>query len=157
MHAVAYSKALKSGWTHEVWGRKSLSGSRGGAPVEVWGQEIRYIQSLQLSKWFSTQVCCRVRPPSSPPPKTLRICANPMTQHDRGRMGTCPPVATLLYYVHLCIPVAWRVHPDISYGVCSFPVSGLMSEITLLKNLAFFNVVYKPSCLHSTNNDSTVH
>ena len=30
------------------------------------------------------------------PSKTLRICVNPITQHGRGRVGTCPPVATLL-------------------------------------------------------------
>jgi len=62
--------------------------------------EARYIGYKQFAavKCFSTQVCCRVRPPSPIPQKTLCICANPMTQHGRGRVGTspCPSVATLL-------------------------------------------------------------
>jgi len=56
-------------------------GSRGGPR---WGSV--YIQFAAV-KCFSTQICCRVRPPSPllPHPKTLRICANPITQHGRGR------------------------------------------------------------------------
>jgi len=51
-------------------------------------------------KCFSMQVCCRVRPQSPPTgtpavQKNLRICANLMTRHGWGRVGTCLPVATL--------------------------------------------------------------
>jgi len=45
-------------------------------------------------KYFSTQVCCHVcpsSPPTIPPKKTLDL-----RNFGWGRVGTCPPVATLL-------------------------------------------------------------
>ena len=78
-------KALKSGW---VQGDGTPpAGSRGRG----WGrspQKPDIFEQFADVKCFSMQVCCRVCPPSPPiPQKFLRICANPMTQHGRGRVG----------------------------------------------------------------------
>ena len=84
-----------------------MSGERSlGAPVEVWGfclQKRDKYKQFAAVKCFSTQVCCQVYP-SSPlhlSPKKLLICANPMTRHGRGRVGTCPPIAMLLAVIAL--------------------------------------------------------
>ena len=56
---------------------------------------------------------------SLPPKKTLRICANPMTQHGRGRvsiLGTCPCPHQWLGY---CFPLFYFVSStaDVSLSV----------------------------------------
>jgi len=108
------NQALKSGWAHEVWGQKfpiwiqgrSPGGSlRGG---EALISQIGYIyRQFAAIKYFSTHVCCRVRPlsPLRLPQKTIRIfCANPMTQHVLGR-GHMPT---------RCYATAWDT-PKIEY------------------------------------------
>ena len=39
-----------------------------------------------------------------PPQKTVQICANPVTQHGWGSMGTCPSMAALLMHSVTCHP-----------------------------------------------------
>ena len=58
------SQALKSEWIQEIW---SPAGSRGGATVGVKGRSFQkpdIYRQFAVVKCFSTQVCCRVRPPS---------------------------------------------------------------------------------------------
>ena len=61
------SQALKLGWAQGVWGTEVLQRSPGAGPQWVsGGEEARYIQTIYRChrvKCFSTQVCCRVRPP----------------------------------------------------------------------------------------------
>ena len=91
-------QALKSWWAQGVWGtvipQRGLGRSRQKPDM--------YKQFAAAVKCFSTQVCCRVRPPSPYllPSKKLRICANPMNQHGGGWVGTYP-----------CTHVPTRAHP----------------------------------------------
>jgi len=97
------SQVLKSGWAQGVCGTEVPQWGPGAEPRWESGgdwakpPEARCIQTVCSVKCSSTQVCCRVRPPSSLSQKTLRICTNPMTQHGRRRVGTCPLVPTRGY------------------------------------------------------------
>jgi len=74
------------------------SGVQGRSPGGVWGFRPKiqvYTDSLQLSnaflRWFVAESVLHL--PYVPlPPKKLRICANPMTQH--GRDGNGPSFVT---------------------------------------------------------------
>jgi len=93
----------KSGWAQGVWGTEA--GSRGGASVGSGSEAPKsqmYTNNLQQSNALLRRFVAESVLHLSLPPKssTLRICTNPMTQHGRGRVGTCPPVAfapTLLF------------------------------------------------------------
>jgi len=61
-----------------LWGSAILPAGSRGIP-----RSVIYRQFADV-KCFSMQVCYRVRPPSSHTPKTLLICANPMTQNGRA-------------------------------------------------------------------------
>jgi len=94
------------------WDFHLPAGSRGGAPVEVWGLCQIYTDSLHLSYAFlRTFVAESVLHLPYTSPKKLRICANPMTQHGQDRVGAhpcpvpsahCPPVVMLVNMNHLC-------------------------------------------------------
>ena len=98
------SQALKSGWAHGVWGRKSPSGVQRRSPgVGLGAKPSEADRQFAAVKCFSTHVCFRVRPPSPlpPPPKNssdLRESHHPTrpgqgghvpTGHVRGHVPTC--------------------------------------------------------------------
>ena len=63
------------------------AGFRGTAPVGIWHRQFAAVKS------FSTEVCCLVRPPSSPyPPKnTLDLCeSHDSTRSEQGGHGWVP-------------------------------------------------------------------
>jgi len=62
------SQALKSGWAQRVWGRKSPVGS-----IAIYIRKPYISEQLAAVKYFSTKVCCRVRPPS-PPQNSSDLC-----------------------------------------------------------------------------------
>jgi len=73
---------------------------RGPGAEPLWGsggEKPDIYRQFAAVKCFPTQVCCWVCPPSPLTPKSLQICANPKTQHGRGRVagwargrvGTC--------------------------------------------------------------------
>jgi len=72
-------------------GGRREEGKGEGGKGRKWGNEC-YFQLLW--PWTPSSI-------SPNPTKKLRICANPVTQHGRGMVGTdahpCPPVATLLH------------------------------------------------------------
>ena len=82
-----------------VWRRKSPSGVQGlgaGGGLGANRQKPDIYKQFAAVKCFSTQVFAEsvLHLPLYPPKKANRICANPMTQHCRGRAHPCPPVAT---------------------------------------------------------------
>jgi len=113
------SQALKSGWAQRVWGpqRGPRAEPRSGAEPP----EARYIQTV-CSCQMLFYAGLLPSPPSIPPvpPKKLRICANPMTQHGRGRVGTSRAHSWLRYCLYF---PALRFGPSFSrFCIFSRPV-----------------------------------
>jgi len=89
-------------------GRQGLAAASSIQMLSLFMSEPRWVlaRSPQNCKQFaavntSMQCSCQVRPPSAPTPKkeTSDLCESHMTQHSRGRVGTCLPVATLLLQI----------------------------------------------------------
>ena len=77
-----HSQALSNGVARR-WSQGGHRGSGDGSPVAgSRGSDI--YKQFAVDRCFSTTVCCRDPSPVHPQ-KTLRICANPMTQHGQGR------------------------------------------------------------------------
>jgi len=109
------SQALKSGWAHGVWGWKSASRVQGRSSGGGLG---RSSQKSDIYKQFAVNVIMYVQSdsvrcicrsvaesvlhlPYPPPPKNLRICANPTA--GAGYKHRCPPVSTRLYATGTCL------------------------------------------------------
>jgi len=91
-----FFKTLKQVKTFPGQGGHRVWGTEGGPGLEPrWSLGSQIYRQFAAVKCFSTQVCCRLCPPSPlPTQKLLRICTNPMTQHGRGRVDMCSPMPT---------------------------------------------------------------
>ena len=95
------SQALKSGWAHGDLGEGKEVPQRGEgrSPGGNRLQKPDIYRQFAVVKCFSTQVCCRVSPPSPLPSKNssdLRKSDDPTRPGQGGQVHGCPPVATLL-------------------------------------------------------------
>ena len=78
------ARLLSQGGCRGFRGRKSLSGVQGRSPGgDLWSNNLQLLYAVLLPR------VCPSSPLLPPPKKKLRICVDSMTQHGRGRVGTC--------------------------------------------------------------------
>ena len=111
-YSVAYPGSEGRVGTGSLGDGSLPAGYRGGASVESGGEapigQI-YTDSLQLPNAFLRRFVAQsvLHLPYPLPHKKLRICENPMTEHRRSRVGTCPPVAIRCCSYSSASPICW--------------------------------------------------